>query len=459
MAGVDSLLTVSRYGIDEWLASNALGVMFRGYDPVLERAVTIEIVRRELTKGAAAPDLLDRFKRKARAGGQLFHPNITAVLDYGEEDEMPFVVMEVVDGYSLDRLLKTSGALPPERALGIISQVLSALEFSHKNAIFHLKIMPSIIFVGAEDRIKVTDFGIAQIDASEFGVFDEMSATLGYAAPEQLAGAPLDHRSDLFAAGVALFEMLTGDKPFSGESSAEVAAQMAAEKLADLCALNPAASPALRSVINQAVAYEPGRRFATAGAFSQALAETLSASDRARIVAASPASPVALAKAPSPPGEIGWDAAVLRIVESDLATYLGPVASIAVKRAAKQAADLIDLYETLSGYIDDRNERDEFRAKGRRVDRVISRQGVSWQPEGPASGSRPHLDRPPDLPERAVLDAIEARLAQHVGPIARVLLKQELQHFENLPSFARALADHIADDAERAAFLNWVGAD
>src|SRR5215472_18505309 len=189
MAGVDSLLTVGRYGIDEWLASNALGVIFRGYDPILERPVTIKIVRRELTKGTAAPGWLDRFKRKACAGSQLFHPNITTILDYGEEDEMPVVAMEVVDGYSLDRLLKTSGALPPNRALRIILQVLSALEFSHKNAISHLNITPSIIFVGAEDRIKVADFGIAQIDAAEFAVPDDMSATLGYAAPEQLAGA------------------------------------------------------------------------------------------------------------------------------------------------------------------------------------------------------------------------------------------------------------------------------
>src|SRR5215831_6187058 len=187
MAGVDSLLTVGPYGIDEWLASNALGVMFRGYDPVLERPVTIKIVRRELTKSAAAPGWLDSFKRKARTGSQLFHPNITAVLDYGEEDEMPFVVMEVVDGYGLDRLLKTSGTLPPKRALGIISQVLNALEFAHKNTIFHLTIMPSIIFVGREDRIKVADFGVAQADASEFAVLDDMSVTSGYAAPEQLA--------------------------------------------------------------------------------------------------------------------------------------------------------------------------------------------------------------------------------------------------------------------------------
>src|ERR1700737_649534 len=99
MTGGDSLLTVGRYGIDEWLASYAMGVMFRGHDPVLDRAVAIKIVRRKLTKSDAAVGWLERFKRKARAGSRLFHPNVSAILDYGEEDEMPFVVTEFVDGY------------------------------------------------------------------------------------------------------------------------------------------------------------------------------------------------------------------------------------------------------------------------------------------------------------------------------------------------------------------------
>src|SRR5262245_881718 len=103
--------------------------MFRGRDPAIERPVAIKIVRRELTKGSSAAGWLDRFKRKARAGGQLFHPNILAVLDYGEEDEMPFVVTECATGHSLDALAGTSCPLPPRRATAIVLQVLKALEF------------------------------------------------------------------------------------------------------------------------------------------------------------------------------------------------------------------------------------------------------------------------------------------------------------------------------------------
>src|SRR5438874_2613729 len=151
MHGVGSMLTVGRYGINQWVASDAMGVMFRGRDPVIERPVAIKIVRRELTKGSTASGWLDRFKRKARAGGQLFHPNILTVLDYGEEDQMPFVVTECAAGPSLDALARTSHPLVPRRATAIVLQVLRALEFSHDNGILHLNLRPSVVFVQSGD--------------------------------------------------------------------------------------------------------------------------------------------------------------------------------------------------------------------------------------------------------------------------------------------------------------------
>ena len=461
MMGVDSLLTVGRYGIDEWLASDAMGVMFRGHDPVLDRPVAIKIVRRELTKSNAAAGWLERFKRKARAGSRLFHPNILAILDYGDEDEMPFIVTEFVNGYSLDRLIKTSGSLAPERAVTIISQILSALEFSHENTIFHLDIKPSVVFVPGDDKVKVADFGVAQIDASEFAAVAETLGTAAYMAPEQLAGAPVDERTDLFTTGVLLFEMLTGTRPFLGESITEITAQMQTGRPEDVCALNPEVSGALRSVINTAVAYDPARRFATATAFSLALADVIPVRGEAPTLAASPSLSPAAEKpaAHSQEHEVGWNAAILRVVESDLATYIGPIAAIAVQRAGQQATDVLDLYETLSIYIDDGKERNEFIAKGRGVDREMSRRGTSLQPERPAREWRPQQDGRVEFPDRVVLDAIEARLTQHIGPIARILLEQQLQDFESVPGLCRTLADHISDGVERAAFLNWAGAN
>jgi eukaryotic-like serine/threonine-protein kinase len=459
MTGVDSLLTVGRYGIDEWLASDEMGVMFRGHDPVLDRPVAIKIVRRELTKSNAATGWLERFKRKARTGSRLFHPNILAILDYGEEDEMPFIVTEFVDGYSLDRLIKTSGSLAPKLAVTIISQVLSALEFSHENAIFHLNINPFVVFVPGGDKVKVADFGVARTDASEFTGVAEILGTPAYMAPEQLTGAPVDERTDLFTTGVLLFEMLTGTRPFLGESITEITAQMQTGTPEDVCELNPQVPDALRSVINTAFAYDPARRFATARELSLALADAVSVRGEAPTLASSPPfSPTAVEPAvQSREHEAGWDAAILRVVESDLTTYIGPIAAIAVQRAGQQATDLVDLYETLSIYIDDGKERDEFIAKGRGVDREMSRRGTSPQPERRASEWKPQQGGREEFPDRVVLDAIEARLVQHVGPIARILLEQQLQDFESVPGLCRTLADYISDDVERAAFLNWAG--
>jgi eukaryotic-like serine/threonine-protein kinase len=452
MTGADTLLTVGRYGIDEWLASDAAALMFRGHDPLIERPVAIKIVRRELTKGSIAAGWRERFKRKARAGGRLFHPNIATILDYGEEDEMPFVVMEYVDGQSLDRVLKTSGPLPPGRAVAIFCQVLNALGFSHENGVFHLGIRPANVFVQADDKVKVADFGIAKIDASDFTAVADILGTPAYMAPEQSAEGPVDHRADLFSAGFVLFEMLTGTKPFPGQNIAEITSQMQTGTPEDVRSLNPEVSDALRRVIDTALAYDPARRFATAGAFSRALADAVSGGEKIGTAAAASPNPAAAHWK-------GWDTAMLRIVEGDLATYIGPIAAIAVRRAAKGTANLADLYETLSSCIENGTEREEFKTKRERLERELADRATMSPPEKAADETRPHQNGPAELPDLVMLDTIEARLAQHIGPIARILLKQELQHFESVPALCRTLAENISDDAERAAFLNWAGAD
>src|SRR5947209_8375280 len=121
---MDSVLTVGRYSLDEWLASGAMGVVFRGYDPVLDRPVAIKILRRELATGGAGEEWRERFRRRARAGGRLFHPNITATLDFGEDHEVPFIAMQYVEGSRLDQLLHTSGRLPPQRAVALVLRIL-----------------------------------------------------------------------------------------------------------------------------------------------------------------------------------------------------------------------------------------------------------------------------------------------------------------------------------------------
>ena len=210
--------TVGRYRIEEWLASGAMGEIYRAYDPLIDRPVAIKIIRRELICGPGADQWLERFKREARAAGQRFHPNIVTVLDYGEEGGLPFLVMEFIDGPSLASLLKTSGPLAPERAIAIITQVLSGLGFAHESGIIHRDIKPSNILVPANSPVKIADFGIARTDSSDLTVVGDVLGTPAYVAPEQLRGDPVDNRSDLFAVAVVLFEALTGVKPFRAKT-------------------------------------------------------------------------------------------------------------------------------------------------------------------------------------------------------------------------------------------------
>src|ERR1700720_1063078 len=248
-----------------------MGEVYRAYDPLIDRMVAIKVVRPDLATGSGSDQWLQRFRREARAAGRRFHPNIIALLDFGEDHGMPFLAMEYFEGSSLDAFLKTSGPLHPSRGVAIITQVLSALGFAHQNGIIHRDVKPSNIMILNSGEVKVADFGIARIDASEFTIVGDLLGTPAYMAPEQFSGAPVDTRTDLFAAGVILFEMLTGVKPFRGKSITEIISFMETRGPEDIRALNPAVPEPLMRVIAKAVAFDPARRYAKAAEFSKAI--------------------------------------------------------------------------------------------------------------------------------------------------------------------------------------------
>src|SRR5262249_19557722 len=274
---VKTVQSIGRYRVDGLLGTGAMGAVYRAYDPIIDRQVAIKVVRTELAAGSGSEQWLQRFRREARAAGRRFHPNIVAILDFGEDDGMPFLAMEYIDGRSLDAILKTSGPLDPARSVAIITQVLSALGFAHENGIVHRDVKPSNIMVLNDGIVKVADFGIARIDASEFTIVGDLLGTPAYMSPEQLSGAPVDKRSDLFAAGVIFFEMMTGVKPFRGKSLTEIMSYLEKRGPEDIRALNPAVPDALKRVIIKALAFDPASRYGSAGEFSHAIVEALPA--------------------------------------------------------------------------------------------------------------------------------------------------------------------------------------
>ncbi|MBV9685795.1 MAG: serine/threonine protein kinase, partial [Alphaproteobacteria bacterium] len=351
---------------------------------------------------------------------------------------------------------KLSGSLEPRRSISIITQVLGALGFAHENGIVHRDIKPSNVMVLQDDRIKVADFGIARIEASEFTIVGDLLGTPAYMAPEQLSGSQIDHRTDLFAAGVILFEMLTGVKPFRGKSITEIMSLMEKRGPEDIRALNPSVPEALKHVIIKSVSFDPAQRYADAAAFSKALAEALPQTAAEPPDRASATSEVELRTA-SPVA--AFTAEVLREIERDLATFIGPMASIVVKRAARQASDLLALYELLGRQVANTKDRAEFLAKGRQ--RAATGFGQATPPPRPASAkpAEQRSNRSVNSPNPASIVAIESDLTRYIGPIARILVKRELTKFESLAKLCLVLATHIPDERQRRAFLNAHGAE
>ena len=446
---MNTVRSIGRYRIEALLGTGAMGEVYRAHDPAIDRLVAIKVVRPELVAGSGGEQLLERFRREARAAGRRFHPNIVAIWDFGDDNGLPFLVMELIEGQSLDQLIKSSGPLAQARCVAIITQVLSALGFAHASGIVHRDIKPSNVMVLPGDQVKVADFGIARLEASEFTIVGDLLGTPAYMAPEQLSGGPIDHRTDLFAAGVILFEMLTGVKPFRGKSITEIISFMEKRGPEDIRALNPAVPEAMKRVIGKSVAYDPARRYANAAAFSKAVADAMPGL---------PGEPQLTANAAQTTSrEATFSAELLRETERDLATFIGPMASIAVKRAVSNASDLLELYETLGRQVADPKDRAEFLARGRQ--RAAAGLGRPRPPLAPAKTIERSSASPAKSPNPASIVAIESDLTRYIGPIARILVKRELGKFESLAKLCLVLATHIPDERERRAFLNAHGAE
>jgi serine/threonine-protein kinase len=416
---------------------------------VIGRPVAIKIIRRELLGGSGADQWLERFKREARAAGQRFHPNIATILDYGEENGLPYLAMEFVDGPSFAGLLKTNGPLPLERAVDIIVQVLNGLGFAHESGIVHRDIKPSNILVPPNGSVKIADFGIARTDSSDLTVVGDVLGTPAYVAPEQMRGDPVDQRSDLFAAAVMLFEALTGAKPFRAKSMAESMSLMEHRGPEDICALNPLVPATLKRVVDRALAFDPAARFVSAGELSLAIQAAIAVASASATTGGRPPPP----PAPAPDRGV-WGTELLNRLERELATFIGPVASLAITRASRATGDFDTLCATLANYVDNEGDRRLFLQIGRRLAaRLPDQTGTSASMKSTCNKS---ASGPVASPSLAVLAEIERQLTRIIGPIAGIVIERHLRSFETLPKLYQELAAEIPDERERAAFLDSV---
>jgi serine/threonine-protein kinase len=269
---VPSLTKAGRYELLDELGRGAMGVVYRAKDPVIGRDVAVKTIRLvEAGTGLTREELVSRFQTEARAAGLLTHPNIVVVYDAGEEDGQFYITMELVEGSSLQALLDQGQSFPLPRVLRLMEQACAALEFAHQRRVVHRDIKPANLMLTQDDQLKITDFGTAKIMQMGATQTATVIGTPSYMSPEQIKGSPIDGRSDIFALGVILYELVTGEKPFPGENVTTVIYRIMNEEPIPPRQLDASIHPGLAAVIMRALEKDPAERFDNCREMSQAL--------------------------------------------------------------------------------------------------------------------------------------------------------------------------------------------
>ncbi|TDD84835.1 Stk1 family PASTA domain-containing Ser/Thr kinase [Saccharopolyspora karakumensis] len=273
-------LLSDRYELGETLGYGGMSEVHKGRDTRLSRDVAVKILRADLARD---PTFQLRFRREAQNAAALNHPAIVAVYDTGETDSengpLPYIVMEYVDGRTLRDIVKTEGPLSPRRAMEVMADGSAALDFSHRHGIVHRDVKPANIMITRSGAVKVMDFGIARALADGQAAVTQTAAVIGtaqYLSPEQARGEAVDARSDVYASGCVLFELLTGEPPFTGDSPVAVAYQHVREEPRKPSDVVPATPASLDAVVLKALSKNPANRYQSAAEMRADLVRVLS---------------------------------------------------------------------------------------------------------------------------------------------------------------------------------------
>ncbi|MEP7301854.1 MAG: protein kinase, partial [Caldimonas sp.] len=283
---------LGKYLIRRELGRGAMGIVYEGYDPLIERAVAIKVLRLDDANAELDSELRLRFRREAQAAGRLSHPGIVAVYEYGEEagTNSAFIAMELVEGHDLKGRFDAGQRFSLAETGRIMDDLLGALQHAHERGVVHRDIKPANIILLADGSVKVADFGIAKLDTSELTQLGSVLGTVSHMSPEQLTGEAVDRRSDLFSCAVILYQLLTGARAFTG-SPATVMHKVLHEQPPAPSTLVATLPRGLDAVVRKAMAKAPAERYPSAVEFASALRSALAS-------LADPDATVKLARAP-----------------------------------------------------------------------------------------------------------------------------------------------------------------
>ncbi len=263
MSATPSPVYNGRYELRSQIARGGTAQVYLAHDLLLDRPVALKVLFPELSADHA---FVERFRREAQAAANLSHPNIVPVFDWGESDRTHFIVMEYVDGEPLSAIIRTQAPLPPIQAASIAADIAKALSYAHRHGVVHRDVKPGNVLITSDGVVKVTDFGIARAMGADNQVTQTglVMGTATYFSPEQAQGFGVDGRSDVYALGVVLFEMLTGRPPFTGDTPVAIAYQHVREVAPAPRSLNPSIPPTLEAIVQQAMAKQASERYASA---------------------------------------------------------------------------------------------------------------------------------------------------------------------------------------------------
>ncbi|HDP36140.1 MAG TPA: serine/threonine protein kinase, partial [Candidatus Hydrogenedentes bacterium] len=263
---------LGRYEIIRELGKGAMGVVYEGRDPSLGRRVAIKTARRDIIeRSGLAKEMMERFLREARAAGMLNHPNIITIYDVGEEEGVAYIAMEFLEGKDLNTIITEQRKFDVETVANYGALICEALACAHDQGVFHRDVKPANIFIPSQGVLKVVDFGIARTHDSTLTQDGALIGTPTYMSPEQFMGQKVDARSDLFSVGIILYEMLTGEKPFTGEALTTIMHHILKSNPAPPHELNYLVPEALSAAVMRALSKRPQERYSNGRAMAAAL--------------------------------------------------------------------------------------------------------------------------------------------------------------------------------------------